>query len=370
MRSYLSLLILALLAVSLSSALAQESGIVGAEGSDIKLSDLVQTFKQGQVDWGARMMYATGEGVMPSAKELPNRARALLKAKEYAKMAAIANLLMVIEGTTITYEGAGKQFMADVTLRQKIEGYVKNVSILRSERITGKDGTIVKAWVGTPMFGDQTPGTAFLEDLADKEKPKQPPLIEIPLEPASPKPSKSTKAAAAEEDATRAAFCGIASARPIDPDTTVRPTQQKGPYTSLVVDARGFNVPQAISPKVRKLNGDQVYGSVVSRTDPAIRDGLVSYVRTPEGALQSDRSGTNPMTVAAIGRGGGRSMCDVIVSDEVAKSVAAENSAAKFLDQYKVIFVVDPPGSALSSAISQAEPEAPARLASTAASGE
>jgi len=354
----IGLAILVFVSISATGAMAQGAA-PAAEGGEIKLSELVQNLKGGQVDWGNRMMYAMGEGVMPSAKEVPNRAVALLRAKEYAKMAATANLLMLIEGTNITSEGTGKDYMADVTLKQKIEGYVKNVQILRSEKVTSKDGTIARVWVGTAIFGDQTPGTAFLENLADTDKPKQPKLIEIPMEKSGPRPSTPTKQAAEEED-TRQMNALIAASRPVDPDAVAPMTKQEGPFTSLIVDARGRNVPQAVCPKIRKLNGDQVYGSLASKSDLAIRDGLVSYAKTPEAARTSDRCGGNPLSVAAIGRGGGRSMCDVVVSDETAKAISKENAASKFLDQYRVIFVVDPPGSAISSAIAKTEAEATA----------
>ena len=82
-----------------------------------------------KIDWTNLVYIATGDGAMPSPKEESNRGRAYLKAKEYAKMAAIANLYMAIEGTTISYEATGKDFMADATIKQKIDGYVKNVQI-------------------------------------------------------------------------------------------------------------------------------------------------------------------------------------------------------------------------------------------------
>ena len=356
MRTRVGFGIVILVLIGVTSAPAQDVGDA-VQGIEIKLSDLVQNLKGGQVDWGNRMMYAAGEGIMAPATDMPNRGRAYLSAKDYARMAAIASLLMLIENTNVTSEGTGRDYMDD-GVRKKIEGYVRNVLILRSERITIEDRSIVRVWVGTPIFGDQTPGTAFLEALAGTDKPKQPKLIEIPLGRALPRPSTPTKQAEAEEDARQLnALRGIAASRPVDPETSVPPTRQEGPFTSLVVDARGHNVPQAVCPKIRKLNGDQVYGGLVSKTDPAVLDGLVSYARTPETARSSDRCGTNPLMAAAIGRGGGRSMCDVVVSDETAKTIARENSAAKFLDAYKVIFVVDPPGSAVSSALAQAEPE-------------
>ena len=44
------------------------------------------------------MLYATGEGAMASTKEQPNRAKAYLAAKAYAKMQAIANLVQLGQG--------------------------------------------------------------------------------------------------------------------------------------------------------------------------------------------------------------------------------------------------------------------------------
>ncbi|MCX8052251.1 MAG: hypothetical protein N3B12_00440 [Armatimonadetes bacterium] len=345
MRARAVIGVLVLFCLSVSSGSARE------ESTRIKLSDLVQSVNYGQIDWGNRMMYAMGEGAAPSPSEEPNRARAYLRAKEYAKMSAIANLLMLIEGTNITSEGTGKDYMADVTLRQTIEGYVKNVHILREERITSKEGMIARVWVGTPIFGDQTPGTAFLQNLAVVDRPKQPKLIEIPLDKPLPRPSVPIKQAELEE---KARLLGIATSRPIDPITTTPPIRQEGPFTSLIVDARGFGVPQAMCPKIRKTNGDQIYGGVTSKTDPAVMEGLVSYARTLESARSLDRCGDNPMVVSAIGRGGGRSMCDVIVSDEAAARILRENSIAGFLNEYKVIFLVDPPGSGVSSALAMA----------------
>jgi hypothetical protein len=333
-------------------AVGQESGTATVEEGEIKLSDLVQRVKGGDIDWGKQMMYATGEGVVPDPEKVPNRAIALLKAKDYAKMAAVANLLMVVEGTTVSYDGNGKEFMSrDAELKQRIEGYVRNVAILKTETVEVGDQKVVRVTVGTRMYGSETPGGALMDKLADTEKPKQPPLIQIPLDKSGPAPSKPREQAAAEEDAARLARrIGPASARPVDVESLPVEFSQEGPFTSLIVDARGYNVPQALSPKIRDLKGNQIYGSVKEKSELALIDGLVAYARTPESARRSERCGRNPLLVPAIGRGGGRAMCDVIVSDEVASLIKSENERAGFLSQYRVIFVVDPPGSALGMA--------------------
>lgn len=342
-----------------TAALAQENGDEKPENAEITLSDLVQRVPGGDIDWGRQMLYAAGEGLMPDASKEPNRARAYLQAKDYAKMAAIANLMMTIEDATVTYEGSGREFMEqDDGLRKTIVGYVKNVEILRSETITQGSDKVVRVTVGTRLYGSATPGSAFLDKLARTEKPKQPPLIQIPLQRSDPRPARSGVVASGSRQ-----WSGPATSRPVDLTTMPASSQQRSPYTSLVVDARGFSVPHAISPKIRKLNGDQIYGSVADKSEIALQNGTVDYVRTPERAGESERCGKSPLVVTAIGRGGGRSMCDVIIADDVARLVVEENAKSKFLDELKVIFVVDPPGSALGTALSHAPESTGERIA-------
>ena len=98
---------------------------------DVASSGLVDKLPGGQVDWGGEMFYATGEGAMPAASEQPNRSIAFLKAKDYAKMDAIANLLMLVEGTAISNEAVGRDYMVqDLKLTQRISRYIKNDRII------------------------------------------------------------------------------------------------------------------------------------------------------------------------------------------------------------------------------------------------
>ena len=53
-------------------------------------------------------------------------------------------------------------------------------------------------------------------------------------------------------------------------------------------------------------------------------------------------------------------MCDLIVQDPTAQTILTENDVSRFLAAYKVIFVVDPPGTALRSSFAEdpaAQPE-------------
>lgn len=326
-----------ILALASMSPLAHAQDTGAPASPPVTRSELVQKFAGGEIDWGRQMMYASAEAPMQPEDKVPNRARAYLAAKDFAKMEAIARLLAVVEGTTVTYQGSGKDLMdQDAGLRQTIEGYVKNVEIVSSEKVRVDGGDAVRVTVGTRIYGESTPGSAFLDKLAGAEKPKQPPLMELP--------DVISVTVSMTVDARARSYELPASSRPVDASVEVIAPPSQGPYTSLVVDARGFSVPLAISPKIRKHNGDQVYGILGSKSDPAIRQGTVSYARTLEAARDSDRCGDNPLIVRAVGRGGGRSMCDVVVSDKTAGQIAAENQVSGFLNARRVIFVVDPPG--------------------------
>jgi hypothetical protein len=360
--------------VGLVAALVSAAGLSAAQSVttnvQIKLSPLVENVKGGQIDWGTEMMYASGEGVMPSAAEESNRARAMLEAKEYAKMQAIANLFQLIEGTSISYSATGKNFMAeDITLKQTIQGYVKNVSIIKTVSLKEEGDTIIKVVVGTPMYGKDTPGSALLSKLSQEElsEPEPAPVkIEIPKEPTrvvkpepvtpkveeeKPKPEPVVVAKEPEvkpeepKPVTPPAPDGPVVEKVKETPTIVAVAVTSGPAcTSVIVDTLGFNVMRAMSPKIRTRNGDEVWGTLKMDPDEIQDHGPVAYTRTIADAKKCSRAGSNPLMLKAIGRAGGSRMCDVVLSDDdVTKLKSADQSAKPpFLAAMKVIVVVDP----------------------------
>ena len=134
--------------------------------------ELVERIHGARIDWGRGCYYATGEGVVPSPNEEPNRAKAYLKAKGYGKMKAIANLLMAVEGTTISYKAIGKDYIGkDVTLRQTIEGYASKVQVVEEKQQVSGEESLVVVTVRSPMYGENGPGTAILMSKFRNEKP-------------------------------------------------------------------------------------------------------------------------------------------------------------------------------------------------------
>ena len=281
-----------------------------------------QIGKGAKIDWTNNVYIATGEGSVPSAKEEPNRGRAYLKAKGYARMAAIANLLMAIKGTAITCEATGKDYMANEKITQKIEGYVNNVQVSNVSKETYEGSTIIVVEVRAPMYGDNTPGAVFLgtnpEEIGlSSAKPVK--VIRKTPKPGKPKAEPTVGA-------------NVASAAASQPGR---------PYTSLIIDSTGCKIDRCMSPKIRRLDGSEVWGTVKVDYDFVQDHGIVAYATSLKEAKANSRCGNNPLLIHAIGRAGGRFYSDPVISDADAGLLLDENAKGGFLDRFCVIFVKD-----------------------------
>jgi len=280
-----------------------------------KRSAVIEHIGDGEIDWTNGMVLAVGEAVLQPASQEPNRALALLKAKTYARMIAIAHLLSAVQGTHIDYEATGKDLMdVNVMVREKIEGYVRQLETISVDRVTEEGDVIIRVTVGSRLYGKSAPGTALLREEARE------------MTESNRAPAKVTV------DTSKSAV----------PETDIIPAEQHGPFTSLIVDVRGLDVARAMSPKIRKADGSEVWGTLPVTIDYAIETGILSYVDSLKSAKINQRCGANPLIIRAIGRAGGEAMCDVVVSEEDAARIQSENSKTKFADQCKVIFIVDP----------------------------
>lgn len=306
MRRFLMLLVAGLICLAVCSACMAES--IQKIGDNAK------------IDWTNLYYIVQGQGAMPSAKEEPNRARAKLKAKDYAKMDALANLLMAVQGTTISYESTGKDYMADTTIRQKIDGFVKNAQVTKywDEKVEGD--TVVVVEVRAPMFGANGPGTTFVEEAA-KEKTEQPTTVVETNVKVVLKPDKSTS---------------------VSTTTVVTPVQANNPFTGLIIDASGYKIDRSICPKIRRTDKSEVWGTVKTDLDRLQEKGIVAYTTSLAEAKKHQRAGDNPLIIRASGRAGGRFYCDAVITDSDAQLLMDENMKSKFLDEFNVIFVKDP----------------------------
>ncbi len=246
------------------------------------------------------MLYATGEGAMPTAKEQPNRAKAYLQAKAYAKMAAVASLLQAVKGTMICYRSTGHGYIADTQIKEEINGALEAVQVVSVKKRPEGNDTIVEVTVRAP-----------------KPLPPPPP-VEKPTPKPPPGPALPSWAAAASP--------GGGSAEG---------------HTALIIDAKGMGVVRSMSPRIVRPDGTEVWGTVKADPDFISEFGIASYARSRSEALASKRAGSRPLIVRALGRGRARSGSDVMVSDSDADAILDENGRSGFLDDFRVVIVVD-----------------------------
>jgi hypothetical protein len=106
-------------------------------------------------------------------------------------------------------------------------------------------------------------------------------------------------------------------------------------FTSLIIDARGFNLKRSMSPVLRKLDGSILWDGSGVDVEIVIEKGLVCYQSSLETALVDPRCGKSPMQVTAVGVNGS----DPILSDEDSARILAENKQGKYLDRLDVILL-------------------------------
>jgi len=296
-----------IVALVLLGAMAVQCGAQSVE----RISD------NARIDWTNLVYVATGSGAMPSAKEQPNRARAKLMAKDYAKMDALANLLMAIEGTAISYESTGKDYMANTTIRQKVEGFVKNAQITKTWEEVEEGDKIIMVEVRAPMWGKNAPGPVFVQEAPKIAPPDT--VVETSVKVVL-KPDKAVSSTT----------------------VTVKPSAPSEPYTGLIVDCSGYKLDRCMSPKIRREDGSEVWGTVKADYDMVLEKGIVAYTTSLAEARKHPRAGSNPLIIPAVGRGGGRFYSDPIISPSNADLLMAENGKSGFLNKFNVVFVKDP----------------------------
>lgn len=118
-----------------------------------------------------------------------------------------------------------------------------------------------------------------------------------------------------------------------------KPSEPGKPYTSVIIDITGFDLQRSMSPKVRRMDGTEVWGKVKIDYDYVEEHGIASYVESLDEARKNWRCGSNPVVVKAVAVYGGNKDSDPVVADDDAKLLLAENEKSHFLDKLNVIFV-------------------------------
>ncbi len=254
------------------------------------------------------MLTATGVGLMP--REESNRARAYLKARGYARLDALANLLMLIDRVQIDAQFVGADYITqDEQIRASINGFIRGAQVVEERKILIEGQEAVQVTVGTLMYGQRGLSRLLL-------KPAAPPAV---TEPALPRIELQAPNTPAPAELTA-----------------------EGTYTGLIIDARGLKVQPAMAPRILKADGTVLYGTGAVDPDLVVQKGLAAYYRDMNAARADARAGLNPLVIRPIGvYRRAVATTDVVLSDADAAKLLTEDARTGFLKQLKVVFVVD-----------------------------
>jgi hypothetical protein len=307
-------------------ALFALGGIAGAKSAE-------KVGKHGRIDWDKSVLYATGLGAIP--QNSTNEAKAYLKARGFAKLDALRNMLMTVRGVRIDSHTVGADYVTSSDIiRAQVEGIVKGAEVVSERSIRVGRSQMVEVTIVTPLYGDEGVARAIVPEMkkrANDDIPEKQARVEV----FRPKPTPIEPPIQIEPRIPR---------RRVEPrfEPDLKPRLERDEtYTSVIVDTRGFRVDRSMAPKIRRPNGDEVWGTLNVDPEFVIEHGICAYARSMSEARANRRAGGNPLVVRAIGRAGGAFNCDAVISDRDADLVLSAARRQDFLKDCRVIFLVD-----------------------------
>lgn len=118
------------------------------------------------------------------------------------------------------------------------------------------------------------------------------------------------------------------------PVIETRPSYDGG-YTGLIVDCRGIGyLNPVMSPVIKDVTGQKIYGHRNLDYDRIIREGMATYARDMS---EAGRAGSNPLIVQAVYLEDHNA--NPVLSAEDADFVLYQNKQSHFLDNIAVVFL-------------------------------
>lgn len=250
-------------------------------------NQVVESLGTGEVNWSANAIRAVGSGA-PSS-DAPNVAVARLGAERAAKLDAMRNLLETVKGVRIDSQTTVVNFTTQSdTINSRVEGIVKGARVVKTRYLS--DGG-VEVIVEMPI-----PGGGGLADTVYGNIPTL--------------------------------------------GTVSVPKVGNPVFTGLIIDARGTGARPAMSPKILDEDGKEIYGSAYVSREFAIKQGIVGYAKNVNAAKQNERVAANPIVVKGLKTTGAGSS-DIVISNIDAAGLRDASKNLSFLEQTRVIIVVD-----------------------------
>lgn len=245
-------------------------------------------------DWNTNKIQVTGMGV-PNPRLATTPAHAAMMARRAALADAYRQLAEAVNGVQVDSETTVEQMMltSDV-VKTRISATIKGAQIVSEGELAGGGYSVT---LELPLFGE---GNSIAETVLER------PAVVEPF----PMPAPDYR----------------------PPVVETRPSY--GGYTGLVVDCRGMNINFVMSPVIKNINGQKIYGHQNLDYDRVIREGMASYAQDMS---QAARAGSNPLVVKAVWLDDLNA--NPVLSAEDADLVLYENSQSHFLDNIAVVFL-------------------------------
>lgn len=284
----------------------------------------------GEVKWSEGVLRATGFGVRPKDADTPAQARLLARsaaiADAYRNMAQVINEVRVTANTTVE-----RHLTLNDTLRLSVQAYIRGAEVV--EERDNADGTYtIVLQVGffgkNGLTGMVLPGVLRSAARVDSGGP---PGITLDL-PALTPPATAAVAVAA---VGAVAVPGMG----LETDLLTAATDE-GPFTGVIIDARGLNVQPAMSPRIYDPAGKEIYGTVGVDASFAEDVGVAGYMGTVRAAMALPRVGNRPLVIRAAGTPDTFHRY-LTISGEDAQRLLAADAKSHFLQKCAVTIVVD-----------------------------
>jgi hypothetical protein len=289
---------------------------------------------QGEVRWSDGVLRATGTGVRP--RDAESAAQARLLARTAALADAYRNLAQVINEVRVTASTTVERFLAtDDTIRMSVEAYIRGAVVVAES--DDEDGSY-RVTIQVPLTGKnaltglvlpnvlRTPRVSAPVEIAThpgvvpSDPRTSPPLVSMPT---PPMPSVPQGPAALN----------------LEPEL-LTPAGDQGPFTGVIIDARGLHMQPAMSPRLFDALGKEIYGTVNVDASFAEEVGIAGYMGTIRAAMALERVGKRPLVIRAIGTPD-QFRRYATISAEDAQRLLAANAQTRFLEKCAVAFIVD-----------------------------
>jgi len=266
---------------------------LGQYGYGVVPGAVVEETENGAINYTQGIITATGIGSIPEYAVNAGQARAM--AIRAAKVDARRQLVEMVNGITLTSETTMRNRMADEVVKEKVAG------VIRGAYQVGE----------TKYLSDTSVEVAMAVSMSGISE------IVIPVSTTVTPPSLLPQ-----------------------PEGVTAQPAQTGPYTGIIIDAKGLGVRPAMAPKIVSQNGTVVYGPGNYTREYAIQFGVAGYSKSLETAAEDMRVKGNPLVIKAVSVQG-TNMADLVVSGQDGWQMQSAEQKYSVLKDCRVLILLD-----------------------------